>query len=64
MIAKADQDGDGKLSWDESKIFGSTEEDQAEFEAMDLNKDGKVDHEELSKFLTEKVFNFIKENMP
>ena len=46
------------------KIFARGEEDKADFEAADLNKDGKVDHEELSKFLTEKVFNFIKENMP
>ena len=64
MIAKADQDGDGKLSWDEIKIFASTEEDKADFEAADFNKDGKVDHEELSKFLTEKALNLIKEKMP
>ena len=47
MIAKADQDGDGKLSWDEAKMFGSSEEDKAEFEATDFNKDGKIDHEEV-----------------
>ena len=64
MISKADQDGDGKLSWEEAKMFGGSEEDKAEFEATDFNKDGKVDQDELAKFLTEKVLNLIKEKMP
>ena len=46
------------------KIFARGEEDKADFEAADLNKDGKVDHEEFSKFLTEKVLNQLKEKMP
>ena len=61
MIAKADQDGDGKLSWDEIKVFASTEQDKADFEAADFNKDGKVDHEELSKFLTEKALDVTRD---
>ena len=64
MIAKADQDGDGKLSWDEAKMFGASEADKADFEATDFNKDGKIDQEELGKFLTEKALGMIKENMP
>ncbi len=54
-ISKADQDGDGKLSWDEFKMFADG--NKADFEAADFNKDGKVDQDELIKFLNDVVLN-------
>ena len=64
MIADADQDGDGKLSWDEAKFFGSSEKDKARFEATDFNKDGKIDQEELSKYITELWLRDFEELIP
>ncbi len=61
MIAVADKDGDGILSWDEATIFfGSDEKAKAKFEATDFNKDGKIDQEELNKLLTENLLGLIK----
>ena len=52
MIAKADKDGDGKISFDEAAL-GSNEADKAVFEEIDFKKDGKLDEDEVSKYLTD-----------
>ncbi len=46
-----DQDGDDALSWNEFKeAFGDT--DRKVFDAIDLDKDGAVDHDEWHAFTT------------
>ena len=53
IITKGDQDGDGKISWDEIKIFDDSEEKKAWFQSLDFNKDGNIDQEEVTKYLTD-----------
>ena len=52
MIAKADKDGDGKITFDEA-MFSSSEGDKAVFDEVDFKKDGKLDEDEVSKYLTD-----------
>ena len=52
MIAKADKDGDGKITFEEA-MFSSSEGDKAVFEEIDFKKDGKLDEDEVSKYLTD-----------
>ena len=52
MIAKADKDGDGKISFEEA-MLGNNEADKAVFKEIDFKKDGKLDEDEVSKYLTD-----------
>ena len=45
-----DKDGDGKASWEEAMMIGATEKNKAEFEQMDINKDGFIEVDELTTF--------------
>ena len=67
LIAKADSDNDGKLSYEEAaEHFGGSEENKRQFEeVIDKNKDGKVDREELGEFLFNMIFErIVEEGIP
>ena len=70
MIAEADENKDGVLTWDEvsKMMIGADEariaEEKAEFEATDLNKDGKIDQEELATYMTKVMMLTLKEKTP
>lgn len=45
-FAKADKNGDGRVSWDEWRQWNTSPEARAQFEALDTDRDGVVTAEE------------------